>query len=142
MTKIFIIITILLFSFSCSNEINYSGKIINQENLDNINFKNKEYLLTKLGSPSYIDPIENKYFYFTEKNFRKSIFKERQEYSYIFVFNFDENDKIIYSKVYDIKDLQNIENIKFKTDNNLVKRGLIERIFGGVGTQRELPTSP
>ena len=141
MTKI-LIITILLFSFSCSNEITYSGKIINQDNLDNINFKNKEYLITKLGSPSYIDPIENKYYYFTEKNFRKSIFVEKQEYSYVFVFNFDENDKIIYSKVYDIKDLDNLKNIKFKTDNNLVKRGLLERVFGGVGTQRELPTSP
>ena len=133
---------LLFILFSCTNKTIYSGKIINQENLDNINFKNKEYLETKLGPPSYIDPIENKYFYFTEKNFRKSIFREKQEYSYVFVFNFDEKDQIIYSKVYDIKDLNNFEKIKFKTDNNLVKRGLLERIFGGVGTQRELPTSP
>ena len=29
-----------------------------------------------------------------------------------------------------------------KTSNELIKRGLLERIFGGVGTQQELPTSP
>ena len=39
----------------------------------------------------------------------------------------------------------NIEKIKFskdKTNNEIVKRGLLERVFGGVGTQQELPTSP
>ena len=29
-----------------------------------------------------------------------------------------------------------------KTSNEIVKRGLLEKIFGGVGTQQELPTTP
>ena len=29
-----------------------------------------------------------------------------------------------------------------KTSNEIIKRGLLEKIFGGVGTQQELPTSP
>ena len=40
---------------------------------------------------------------------------------------------------------QEINNIKFsddKTTNEVVKRGLLEKIFGGVGTQQELPTTP
>jgi len=35
--------------------------------------------------------------------------------------------------------------IKFsedKTSNEIVKRGLLEKIFGGVGTRQELPTTP
>ena len=29
-----------------------------------------------------------------------------------------------------------------KTSNEIVKRGLLEKIFGGVGAQQELPTTP
>ena len=38
-----------------------------------------------------------------------------------------------------------IDTIKFsddKTSNQIVKRGLLEKIFGGVGPQQELPTTP
>ena len=38
-----------------------------------------------------------------------------------------------------------INNVKFssdKTSNEIVRRGLLEKIFGGVGTQQELPTTP
>ena len=41
--------------------------------------------------------------------------------------------------------INQIKNIKFsndKTSNEIVKRGLLEKIFGGVGTQQELPTTP
>ena len=31
---------------------------------------------------------------------------------------------------------------KDKTSNELIQRGLLEKIFGGVGTQQELPTTP
>ena len=29
-----------------------------------------------------------------------------------------------------------------KTSNEIIKRGLLEKIFGGVGPQQELPTTP
>jgi len=44
--------------------------------------------------------------------------------------------------VYNTKDIKNIEIINEKTSNEIVKRGLLEKIFGGVGTQQELPTTP
>ena len=127
---------------NCSNKTIYSGKIINQEQLNNINFENKEKLITILGKPSYIDPIENKYFYFTEKSKKKSIFKKEIKYSYVFVFKINQNDQIIESKVFDTKDIKNIKFSNEKTSNEIVKRGLLEKIFGGVGTQQELPTTP
>ena len=140
MNKIlFILICILIIS--CSNETIYSGKILNQENLSNINFENKEKLINILGIPSYIDPIENKFFYFTEKKEKKTILKKDIEYSYIFVFKFNKNDIIVQQNVYDLSNSKEISLITEETDNNIIKRGLIEKVFGGVGPQQELPTT-
>ena len=127
---------------NCSNKTTYSGKIINQDILQDINFENKNKLISKLGYPSYIDPIENKFFYYSEVSEKKSILKKEIKYSYVFVFRINENDQIVETNVYNTK---NIESIKFsedKTSNEIIKRGLLEKIFGGVGTQQELPTTP
>ena len=127
---------------NCSNKTSYSGKILNQDDLNDINFINKDKLISKLGNPSYIDPIENKFFYFAEKSEKKSIFKKEIEYSYVFVFKIDEFDQIIESKVFNTKNIDNIKLSDDKTSNEIIKRGLLEKVFGGVGTQQELPTSP
>ena len=58
-------IFIYLFLLSCSNKTIYSGKIFDQETFDNLDFNNKETLLKQMGNPSFIDPIENKYFYYS-----------------------------------------------------------------------------
>ena len=142
MSRFIIYICIFFILANCSNKTTYSGKIINQDTLQDINFENKNKLISKLGYPSYIDPIENKFFYFSELSEKKSILKKEVKYSYVFVFKLDESDQIVESKVYNTK---NIESIKFsddKTYNEIVKRGLLEKIFGGVGTQQELPTTP
>ena len=142
MLKILLYICIFFVLANCSNKTTYSGKILNNEELKEINFINKENLINKLGNPSYIDPIENKFFYFSEKSEKKSIFKKEVKYSYIFVFKIDENNQIINSEVFNIKDINSIKLSDDKTANEIVKRGLLERIFGGVGTQQELPTTP
>ena len=142
MVKFFIYIFIIFILANCSSKITHSGKILNQEDLKNINFSNKQNLINKLGFPNYVDPIENKLFYFTEKSEKNSIFKKKINYSYVFVFETDENDQIVGSKVYDIKNIKNINFSDDKTSNELVKRGLLEKIFGGVGTKQEIPTTP
>ena len=142
MSKLIIYISIFFILANCSNKTIYSGKIINHDTLQDINFENKNKLIDKLGYPSYIDPIENKFFYFSEVSEKKSILKKKIKYSYVFVFKIDEYNQIVETKVYNTK---NIESIKFsddKTYNEIVKRGLLEKIFGGVGTQQELPTTP
>ena len=142
MVKIFFYICIFFILSNCSNKTTYSGKILNNEELEEINFTNKERLINKLGNPSYIDPIENKFFYFSEKSEKKSVFNKEVKYSYVFVFKIDENDQIINSQVFNIKDIKNVKLSKDKTTNEVVRRGLLEKIFGGVGTQQELPTTP
>ena len=142
MSKYIFYICVFFILANCSDKTIYSGKIINQEQLKDINFENREKLITKLGKPSYIDPIENKYFYFSEKSKKKSIFKKEIKYSYVFVFKMNENEEIIETKVFNTKDIDTIKFSDDKTSNQIVKRGLLEKIFGGVGTQQELPTTP
>mgnify|MGYP001157413737 FL=1 len=122
---------------SCADpKLIYSGKIINQKNLENLNTSNKEELLKNLGQPSFIDPIENKFFYYSEKIKENNFFSKENEYSYIFVFAFDNNDRVIERKVLNLNELQKIKMNKIETENNIIQRGLIEKIFGGVGTQK------
>ena len=88
---------------------------------------------TPLGSP--LGPT-------SEKSQKKSIFKKEIKYSYVFVFKLNENEEIIETKVFNTKDIDTIKFSDDKTSNQIVKRGLLEKIFGGVGTQQELPTTP
>ena len=142
MSKFVIYICIFFILANCSNKTTYSGKIVNQDTWEEINFENKNNLISKLGDPSYIDPIENKFFYYTELSEKKSILKKEIKYSYVFVFELDKYDQIVESKVFNTKDIKNIKFSNDKTSNEIIKRGLLEKIFGGVGTQQELPTTP
>ena len=142
MNKFIIYICIFFILANCSNKTTYSGKIVNQDTWEEINFENKNNLISKLGDPSYIDPIENKFFYYTELSEKKSILKKEIKYSYVFVFELDKFDQIVESKVYNTKDIKSIKFSNDKTSNEIIKRGLLEKIFGGVGTQQELPTTP
>ena len=142
MSKILFYICIFIILSNCSNNTTYSGKIFNKTDLESINFTDKNMLIDKLGNPSYVDPIENKYFYFSEKSEKKSIFNREIRYSFIFVFKIDNNNKIVNTKVYNTKDIKEINFSNDKTSNEIVKRGLLEKIFGGVGPQQQLPTTP
>ena len=142
MNVFYVLIVFIFFISNCTQQTTYSGKILETIELDNINFKNKENLVNKLGSPSYIDPISNKYFYYSEKQQKKSIFNKKTYYSYIFVFEFNEADDIIYSRVFDLTERQTVNLIEEETSNEVIKRGLLEKIFGGVGPQSDLPTTP
>ena len=142
MNKLFLLFILFIFVNNCANQINYSGKIIEKDSLENIKFVNKENLLNKFGNPSFIDPISNKYFYYSEKEQKKSIFAKKKYYSYIFVFAFNEQDSIISTNVYDLKNKNNINLIEKETSSEIIKRGLLERVFGGVGPQQEITTTP
>ena len=139
--KLLIFLNLIFAIVSCSDpKLIYSGKIINQNNLEKLDISNKNMLIENFGQPSFIDPIENKYFYYSEKTRENNFFSKKNEYSYIFVFAFDENDEVIERKVLNLNEVQENKINKMKTENNIIQRGLIERIFGGVGTQK-VPTS-
>ena len=128
----------LLFAITSCTEpkLIYSGKIINQKNLDNLDATNKDEIIINWGQPSFIDPIENKFFYFSEKIKENNFFSKENEYSFMFVFAFDISDNVIERKVLNLNKLQTKKMNKLVTENNIIQRGLIEKIFGGVGTQK------
>tara|TARA_B100000965_G_scaffold75311_1_gene59619 strand:+ start:413 stop:847 length:435 start_codon:yes stop_codon:yes gene_type:complete len=130
--KLFLISIILLIT-NCSEKISYSGKILNEKNLQLEDLQNKEQVISKIGKPNYIDPIENKYYYFTEKKNIVNFFNQEIESRNIIVFMFNNNDDII--NIYEY-DLENEEKISYKdetTSHDIIEKGLLEKIFGGVG---------
>ena len=139
--KIIIFIPILLFTLSCAEKKSYSGKLID-ENFKYDSLLNKTQVTSKLGQPNFIDPIENKYYYYFEKRINKSIFNSRIEKRTMIVFNFEKNGNIESFNQYNLNQEQQITFIKDKTRNNLIGRGLIEKIFGGIGKTESFNTDP
>ena len=144
MTKMKLLLTIIyvLFAFSCTEKTIYSGKIINQANIDYSIIKDKNQLINQLGNPSYIDPIKNKYFYYSQKKIYKNFFDQKIVSRILIVFELNLDEKIKSVDVYNLEDEKDIAIVKEKTKNNLIERGLIEKIFGGVGKSQELPITP
>ena len=89
---------IFTFILGCSEKTTISGKIINDDQLTNLNISSKNQMINKLGRPSFVDEIQNKFFYYTEKKKTKNFYNKNTEYSFLFVFEFDKNDLLINSK--------------------------------------------
>ena len=131
--RLLLISIIFILSSSCNEKINYSGKILNEENFYFSELKNKKEVIDKLGNPNFIDPIEKKYYYFSERKNIKNFFKQKITNRAMVVFTFNENETIKLVSQYDLNDEQDVRLIKDRTPNQIIKTGLIKKIFGGVG---------
>ena len=138
--RILIILLFTIYMFGCVEKTSFKGKIISENQLTNLKIQNKSDLIEKLGQPSYVDEIQNKFFYFTEKSKERNFFNKKTEYSYLFIFEVDQNDNIISKESINLLDKDISLYLKTETPNNIVERGFIEKIFGGVGPQ-QLPTN-
>ena len=117
----------------CSEKIYYSGKILYiDEDIDNL--KNKNDVIRELGSPNYIDLIEKKFFYYSEKRVTKNFYNNEIVDRTLLVFSFDKDNTIKYSKKFNLNNESQIDIIEDETSNEIVKQGLLEKVFGGVGT--------
>ena len=135
-----ILIFILLFIISCTEKITYTGLIID-ENINYNEINNKDALLKSLGQPNYIDPIENNFYYFSEKNISKNRLTKKTVDRLILVYYFDDENNIINAKKLNLDDEKTINISENRIKNNLIKKGLIEKIFGGVSAQPSIPTT-
>ena len=124
---------IFILCVSCNEKITYSGKVLNEKIINYTELKNKEEVINKLGNPNFIDPIEKKYYYFSERKNIKNFYKQKITNRKIVVFIFNENETIKLVSQYDLNNEQDVKYIKEKTPNEIIKRGLIEKLFGGVG---------
>ena len=140
MPKFIIILYVIFILSNCSEKVLYSGKLIDQS-IDYNNFLNKSQLIDKIGRPDYIDIIDNKFFYYSEKKIIKNFYKQKIENRTVVVIRFDQKDNILNVNKYDLNN-QNVINFNQEsTPSNLVQRGLIEKIFGGIGKQNLSNTS-
>ena len=133
-------IYIILFLFilfnlsSCTTKTSYSGKILNEEVFNYKGLNKKQLVINELGQPNYIDPIENKYYYYSEEKKVENFFNQKITNRIMLVFLFDNNENVVSVNNFNLDDQKDIQYIKDKTPNLIVKRGLIQKIFGGVGT--------
>ena len=135
-----ILIFFLLLIISCSEKITYTGLIIN-EKINLLEINNKDELLQLLGQPNYIDPIENNFYYFSEKNISKNRLTKKTVDRLILVYYFDNENNIIDTKRFNLDDEKIINISDKRIKNNLIKKGLIEKIFGGVSSQPTIPNT-
>ena len=135
-----ILIFFLLLIISCSEKITYTGLIID-EKINYLEINNKNDLLKLLGQPNYIDPIENNFYYFSEKNISKNRLIKKTVDRLILVYYFDDENNIINTKKLNLDDEKTINISENRIKNDLIKKGLIEKIFGGVSAQPSIPTS-
>ena len=133
LNKLVHLIVLMFFFLGCTENISYSGKILNEEPINYKNLSTKQDIIKNLGNPSYIDPIEKKYYYFTEKFINKNFFDNRLDNRKLIVFNFNIDESINSIDEYDLNDQKNTKIISETTPNNLIKQGWVENIFGGVG---------
>ena len=136
-----VFLTILFLLNNCNEKITYSGKILNN-NIDFSKIQNKDESIILLGQPNYIDPIENKFYYFSEQKNTKNYFDKKITERIVIVFSFNNNGQLKSFTQFNLEDEQDIKYVKESTRNELFERGLIEKIFGGVGKAQELPNTP
>ena len=135
-----ILIFFLLLIISCSEKITYTGLIIDK-NINYLEINNKNDLLKLLGQPNYIDPIEKNFYYFSEKNISKNSLTKKTVDRLILVYYFDDKNNIINTKKLNLDDEKTINISENRIKNDLIKKGLIEKIFGGVSAQPSIPTT-
>ena len=135
-----ILIFFLLLIISCSEKITYTGLIID-EKINLLEINNKDELLQLLGRPNYIDPIENNFYYFSEKNISNNRLTKKTVDRLILVYYFDDENNIINTKRLNLDDEKTVDISENRIKNDLIKKGLIEKIFGGVSSQPSIPTT-
>ena len=135
-----ILIFFLILIISCSEKITYTGLIIDK-NINYLEINNKNDLLNLLGQPNYIDPIEKNFYYFSEKNISKNRLTKKTVDRLILVYYFDDENNIINTKKLNLDDEKTINISEDRIKNDLIKKGLIEKIFGGVSSQPSIPTT-
>ena len=135
-----ILIFFLLLIISCTEKVTYTGLKID-EKINNLEIDNKNDLLELLGQPNYIDPIENNFYYFSEKNISKNSLTKKTVDRLILVYYFDDENNITNTKKLNLDDEKTINISENRIKNDLIKKGLIEKIFGGVSAQPSIPTT-
>ena len=89
------------------------------EKINNLEINNKNDLLELLGQPNYIDPIENNFYYFSEKNISKNRLTKKTVDRLILVYYFDDENNIINTKRLNLDDEKTINISENRVKNEV-----------------------
>ena len=129
----FLLLIIIIFS-SCAERISHSGNIISFDEKIYRTLTNKSEVENYMGLSNYIDPIEKKHFYFNEKTITKNFFNKKIVERKLLIFHFNADDTVKSLKEYNLDDQKEIDLVKEQTSDDIIKKGLLEKYLGGVGT--------
>ena len=137
-----LLIILIFFCFSCSSNIQKVG-VVNNDKF-NSSFENlkKDEVIKTLGAPSSIDPIDNSLIYFSEVRKEKNIFNKKIISRNVYILKFDENNYFSKIEFYSYDNENKLKISKKTTDTDIIKTGVLERIFGGVGRQQTVGGIP
>ena len=137
-----LLIILIFFCFSCSSNIQKVG-VVNNDKF-NSSFENlkKDEVIKTLGAPSSIDPIDNSLIYFSEVRKEKNIFNKKIISRNVYILKFDENNYFSKIEFYSYDNENKLKISKKTTDTDIIKTGVLERIFGGVGRQQTVGGVP
>ena len=141
--KIYLILTInlLLILGSCSSNIENQGYIFDNLDFSSVqkNVTSKNTILQIYGSPSFYSDVSDKeyWFYYANQVKKFLFFKPEILTQDILIVSFDENDRVDFVKILDIKNMDNsfYFNIN-KTEVKSHEKGFFKSIFDNVGTIR------
>ena len=139
---LFIAIIATLLIISCSSSIEKSGIIESDKFANNLKGFKKTDVINTLGDPSSIDNLNNSFIYISETVNRKSIFNNKILSRNIYVVKFDNNNNYLSTETFNIDQNNEINITKNTTSDEILKTGLIETIFGGVGKKQSLQSIP
>ena len=117
---------------NCTEKTSYSGKVF-KKNEDIYKLTTKNEIITILGLPNYIDPIEKKYIYYSEKKISKNFYNNKTVERILIVFHFNSDNTIKLINEYNLDNQMDIKLVEDQTSNEIIKQGLLEKVFGGVG---------
>ena len=117
---------------NCTEKTSYSGKVFTK-NQDIYKFTTMDEIITNLGPPNYIDPIEKKYIYYSEKKISKNFYNNKIIERILIVFHFNSDNTIKLIDEYNLDNQRDIKLVEDQTSSEIVKQGLLEKVFGGVG---------
>ena len=137
-----LLIILIFFCFSCSSNVHKVG-VINNDKF-NSSFENlkKNEVIETLGTPSSTDPIDNSLIYFSEVRKEKNIFNKKIISRNVYILKFDENNYFSKIEFYSYDNENKLKISKKTTDTDIIKTGVLERIFGGVGRQQTVGGIP
>ena len=133
------LILITIYISSCSSSYTQHGHLIDDKGYELIVQKGdtKKNVLSKLGSPSSKDPLnESTWLYITSTHEKKPFKASKKIEQKVLAVTFNDNNILVSKRIYTLKDGQTLTPLEEKTVTYGKTTNLFREIFGNLGKFR------